>query len=146
MNATDYRISFRVDERVKHILDELIQLDATESQKWNRVPLNRSQIIIQAIKEYYAARVNGQAQNSYLDLIDARLSQILDGYFTAERAHITNNSREVKKELLKTVTMIGLILQGTELGKREDLVRKYLDEVAAFESPINEYVNKKVRW
>ena len=143
MKETDYRITFRVDEEYKQLLEELVKMDEIEAHKMNRAALNRSQIIIQAIKEYYAAHVNGKAQNSYLDLIEARLTQVLDGYFSAERSHITNTGKRIKADLSKTELMVRLILMGTELSKREDLVRKLLKEDAAFEAPINELIEER---
>lgn len=140
---TENKISFRVTEEVKNLLDELVHIDAAEAKKMNRMALNRSQIIVQAIKEYYAARVNGQTQNSYLDLIDARLIQILEGYFSAERSHISSARRDISHNVRKVELMLKLILMGTELRRDEELVRKQLKNEGAFEWMIDQLLEGK---
>lgn len=139
----DYKISFRVTGDVKKLLDELVQIDFVEANKMNRIALNRSQIIVQAIKEYYAARVNGQTQNSYLDLIDARLIQILEGYFSAERSHISAVRQDINNNVQKVVLMLKLVLMGTELKRDEEMVRKQLNNEGAFEAIINQLLEGK---
>ena len=146
MDHSDNRIIFRADEEIREMLEELVKVDKEESKRFNRIALNRSQIIIQAIKEYYASRMNGKTQNAYIDLIDARLNQLLDGYFSAERAQIINESKQAAIRSLKLELMLRLILMGTELSKREDLTRKLLDDKAAFEEPIADFIKKVPGW
>ena len=142
MDRSDNRIIFRADDEIRKMLEELVQVDKDEAKRFRRLALNKSQIIIQAIKEYYAARINGKTQNAYIDLVDARLTQILDGYFSAERAHIINESKQSAARDMKIELMLRLILMGTDLNKREDLVRKLLSDDAAFEKPIADFINK----
>ena len=57
-------INIRIEPEYEEMLDELLRVDAKEAMKFNRLPMNKTQVIKKAIKEYYGLKMSGSSSNA----------------------------------------------------------------------------------
>jgi hypothetical protein len=145
------KISLRIDDNLEEMLADLEREDALSSESENREPMNRTQIIRQAIRQYYAAHSNGKAQNAFLDMMRIEMETLLDDYFKKQYAVIAGRTNEIDDHLrryaIKDLLLWKMFLVDNDWNTVTDpeRIRQYLDEDTVFETVVDERVQKEMR-
>ena len=145
------KISLRIDDNLEEMLSDLEREDALSSVSENREPMNRTQIIRQAIRQYYAAHSNGKAQNAFLDMMRIEMETLLDDYFKKQYAVIAGRTNEIDNHLqryaMKNLLLWKMFLVDNDWNTVTDpeRIRQYLDEDTVFETVVDERVQKEMR-
>ena len=71
----------RLSIEFEKMLNDLVELDKKDAPIIGRNPFTKSQIVKEAIKEYYASRINGSAANAYVDLIQNSMEPMMMSFF-----------------------------------------------------------------
>ena len=145
------KISLRIDDNLEEMLADLEREDALSSESENREPMNRTQIIRQAIRQYYAAHSNGKAQNAFLDMMRIEMETLLDDYFKKQYAVIAGRTNEIDAHLqwyaTKNLLLWKMFLVDNDWNTvtEPERIRQYLDEDTVFETVVDERVQKEMR-
>ena len=136
MSNKIYRIAVRIDEDTETILNELVEIEKAEAEKFGRFPMNKSWIIITAIKMYYAARVNNNAKNSYLDLVDSRMTQQLETYMIPQKKQIMDMYKDLKELILQICLIMKVMMTESFDLYDAGTIKSILNSNYDFEMPI----------
>lgn len=145
------KISLRIDDNLEEMLADLEREDALSSESENREPMNRTQIIRQAIRQYYAAHSNGKAQNAFLDMMRIEMETLLDDYFKKQYAVIAGRTNEIDAHLqwyaTKNLLLWKMFLNDNDWNTVTDpeRIRRYLDEETVFEKIVDERVQDEMK-
>ena len=74
-------INIRIEPEYEEMLEELLRVDAKEAMKFNRLPMNKTQVIKKAIKEYYGSKMSRSSANVYADQISNSIEPMLMSLF-----------------------------------------------------------------
>lgn len=145
------KISLRIDDNLEEMLADLEREDALSSASENREPMNRTQIIRLAIRQYYAAHSNGKAQNAFLDMMRIEMETLLDDYFKKQYAVIARRTSEIDEHLqryaMKDLLFWKMFLNDNDWNTVIDpaRIKQYLDEDTVFETVVDERVQEEMR-
>lgn len=113
--------------------------------------MNRTQIIRQAIRQYYAAHSNGKAQNAFLDMMRIEMETLLDDYFKKQYAVITSRTSEIDEHVkwyaTKNLLLWKMFLVDNDWNTVTDpeRIRQYLDAETVFETVVGEKAKEEMR-
>ena len=107
--ANGKEIHFRAEDEYISMLDFLVTQEETDAITANRIALNKTQIIKQAIKDYYIKRTDKKTSNAFSESIQITLESVLEDYFNKNNAMITgklNNNMKFEEIITEKVKQI----------------------------------------
>lgn len=143
------RIEIRGDDEFCLMLEQLEANEIKDAISEQRDPMNRTQIIKRAVKEYYAAHANGESQNVFLDMLKAELDLILNDFFAKQYAVMNANTEEVTERLdnqeIKFSLFWRMFLNQNKWGNCTDpeRLRRYLTTHSLFEDVLNDVAEEE---
>lgn len=136
----DTHIRFSIE--FEKMLNELVELDKKDAPIIGRNPFTKAQIIKEAIKEYYASRMNGSAANAYVDLIQNSMEPMLMTFFNTLNEKQSLLFKKLEGMSQKELLYQKLILMGTELKhnteENHQVALKLLNSEGGFEEAVNQ--------
>ena len=87
--AKGKEIHFRIEEEFSNMIDFLFVKEEADVLKENRISMNKSQIIKQAIREYYVRYVDKKSDHAFSESIQKYLESRLDDSFNKTNAMMT---------------------------------------------------------
>lgn len=134
-------INIRVEAEYEEMLEELLHDEIKNAVNFNRTPMNKTQLIKTAIKEYYAARKNTSAANAYVELIQNSIEPLLSSFFELQDKKMNSVIKKLERLNAKELLLLKLNLMGTDLKECSDINHqiavKLLNEKGGFEDAIN---------
>lgn len=135
-------INIRVEAEYEEMLDELLRDETKDAMRFNRSPMNKTQLIKTAIREYYASRKNTSAANAYVDLIQNSMEPMMMSFFNTLNEKQSLLFKKLEGMSQKELLYQKLILMGTDLKQNTEEVRqvteKLLNTEGGFEDPVNQ--------
>lgn len=146
-------INIRVEAEYEEMLEELLHDEAKDAVRFNRSPMNKTQLIKTAIREYYASRKNTSAANAYVDLIQNSMEPMMMSFFDTLNERQSLLFKKLEGMSQKELLYQKLILMGTELKhnteENHQVTIKLLNSEGGFEDAVNqklqEYLAKDSR-
>lgn len=146
-------INIRVEAEYEEMLEELLHDEAKDAVRFNRSPMNKTQLIKTAIREYYASRKNTSAANAYVDLIQNSMEPMMMSFFDTLNERQLLLFKKLEGMSQKELLYQKLILMGTELKhnteENHQVTIKLLNSEGGFEDAVNqklqEYLAKDSR-
>ena len=143
----------RLSIEYEKMLNDLVELDKKDAPIIGRNPFTKSQIVKEAIKEYYASRINGSAANAYVDLIQNSMEPMMMSFFNTLNEKQSLLIKKLEGMAQKELLYQKLILMGTELKhnteENHQVTIKLLNSEGGFEDAVNqklqEYLAKDSR-
>ena len=143
----------RLSIEFEKMLNDLVELDKKDAPIIGRNPFTKSQIVKEAIKEYYASRINGSAANAYVDLIQNSMEPMMMSFFNTLNEKQSLLFKKLEGMSQKELLYQKLILMGTELKhnteENHQVTIKLLNSEGGFEDAVNqklqEYLEKDSR-
>lgn len=134
------RINIRVEDEYISMLDFLVTQEETDAMTANRIALNKTQIIKQAIKDYYIKRTDKKTSNAFSESIQITLESVLEDYFNKNNAMITGKLKLlqdfVKEINIKELLMMKVLMYSASAEKHLDSVQNAVDNNMQFEEII----------
>lgn len=132
------RINIRISDAVASHLAELEADSITEGKVTGIPPMTKSDIVVQAIEQYYAAKKNKSTGDATLNFMDARIRKALEEYMLPFGAELD----QAMRMLIQTILMWRLQFAETELDKNNDLVDRLIVQNPYYESQGMEMAKK----
>lgn len=127
------------------MLNELVELDKKDAPIIGRNPYTKAQIIKEAIKEYYASRMNGSAANAYVDLIQNSMEPMMMSFFDTLNEKQSLLFKKLEGMSQKELLYQKLILMGTDLKQNTEEIRKVTEKLLNTEGGFEDPVNQKLQ-
>lgn len=144
--ANGKEIHFRAEDEYISMLDFLVTQEETDAITANRIALNKTQIIKQAIKDYYIKRTDKKTSNAFSESIQITLESVLEDYFNKNNAMITGKLKLlqdfVKEINIKELLMLKVLMYSASAEKHLDSVQTAVDNNMKFEEIITEKVKQ----
>lgn len=144
--ANGKEIHFRAEDEYISMLDFLVTQEETDAITTNRIALNKTQIIKQAIKDYYIKRTDKKTSNAFSESIQITLESVLEDYFNKNNAMITGKLKLlqdfVKEINIKELLMLKVLMYSASAEKHLDSVQTAVDNNMKFEEIITEKVKQ----
>lgn len=134
---TKARVNFRFSDEAIVQLMELEKLELEQKNKYGLKPKSKTEIIEEALKEYYVSRLQGKSGHTFFDHIETRLNGIF-------MQHFKNLVEAININQIQNIKNTELILLFFKLLK-VDVERNKVDSALLMESYIEEKVDEKIK-
>lgn len=147
MKQENKMVSFRLDDETEQMLDELEQNYKTESEKLGLKYQSKSQIIKEAIQTLYAAKLNSNMQNGYLDLMRDQIQQVVEPMLQGSTQFLKEQNEQIidlaEQALMGMVKLslqekLSLYAQKCDTVSEEEIIG-FLKSDYSYTSAINKY-------
>lgn len=114
--------AFRLSDHTNFQLAAIQKIDIEKSKRTGTVPKNRTEIVEEAIENYYLQLTDSEAGDPYISKMEVIISNLLKRYFDSFLTAINANHMDVleEKEYLKCI-MKGFKFPETDQAAREFL-------------------------
>ena len=114
--------AFRLSDHTNFQLTAIQKIDIEKSKRTGTVPKNRTEIVEEAIENYYLQLTDSEAGDPYISKMEVIISNLLKRYFDSFLTAINANHVDVleEKEYLKCI-MKGFKFPETDQAAREFL-------------------------
>ena len=134
---TKARVNFRFSDEAIVQLMELEKLELEQKNKYGLKPKSKTEIIEEALKEYYVSRLQGKSGHTFFDHIETRLNGIF-------MQHFKNLVESINVNQLQNIKNTELILLFFKLLK-VDYDKTKVDTALQLDSYIESKVDEKIK-
>lgn len=131
------RMNFRLSEETILQFMELEKLELEFKKKYNLKPKSKTEILEEAMNQYYVSRMDSVTGDLYMDRIEKRLRGIFDQYFGILVDAINSN----QLQNLKNTELILLFFKLLKV----DVEKTKVDSALLMDSYIDEKVDEKLK-
>lgn len=138
-------INIRIEPEYEEMLDELLRVDAKEAMIFNRLPMNKTQVIKKAIKEYYGLKMSGSSANARAEPTPNSIEPMLMSLFKTMDERQSLLLKKIESMNQKELLYLELMLLETEHKTHTKENRFVLGKLNYSEDDFEDEVKKKLQ-
>jgi hypothetical protein len=149
-NMDTIKLSIRLSQDVYDMLNALEKKQTGDNKKQHLPDTSKTDIIKNALREYYARHMDQSTENAYMELVSSTLNNLLVPYFNSLISAVqkltnsnTKVNESVKLETLMNRMCFNLLFRSDELPEDEELLYKVLIKRTPFDDVLERVAKEK---